>query len=68
IMRALDVGNDPAVGSVHDHEFTTMKLSVTARPLLSKASKTSSVSTTFAIAGPALFAALLIVRLRTNYH
>ena len=32
------------------------------------ASSTSSVPTTFAIAGPALFAALLIVRLRTNYH
>src|SRR5712671_2100333 len=30
--------------------FTTMELSVTARPLLSKASRTSSVPTTFAIA------------------
>src|SRR5216684_3447046 len=35
-----------------------------ARP----ANRTTSVPTTFAIAGPALFATLLIVRLCTNYH
>ena len=48
--------------------FTTMRLSVTARPLLSKGQQNQQCSDNLRHRGLALFAALLIVRLRTNYH